>query len=302
MMRVPASSLVLGTAQLGLPYGLANKTGQPDLPTVVEIVRTAWEHGVDEFDTAQDYGDGERVLGQAFSALGISAQAKVVSKIHPKLDHCDQGVMTKALDASLMKLGVPHLSGLLLHDEALLDQWDQGVSSIFSGFVRSGRVHGVGVSVYSPERACEALNKDGIDMVQLPSNILDRRFEALGVFELAVKKKKQVYIRSVFLQGLILMNPEDLPGHMLFARPVVERVKALAQELGLTISALALGYLKAKMPGVKLVVGAETSEQIILNAVSMDAALTQAQVAMVAKYFDQVDVKVLNPALWELEA
>lgn len=299
MIGVPASSLVLGAVQLGLPYGVANKTGKPDMATALDIVRAAWESGITEFDTAQDYGDSERVLGQVFQKLGISAQATVVSKIDPTLDHLDRSVMMKAVDASLTKLGVSRLSGLLLHDETLLDEWDRGVSDIFSDVARSGKVERVGVSVYSPQRAWEALNKGGIDMVQLPSNILDRRFEALGVFELAEKRNKQIYVRSVYLQGLILMDPEELPGHIAFARPVVERVRVLTQELGLSLPALALGYLRARVPGAKLIVGVETPEQVLLNAASAEAVLTQDQVAKVVEYFGEVDVKVLNPALWK---
>lgn len=302
MIGVPASSLVLGAVQLGLPYGVANKTGQPDLATALDIVRAAWESGITEFDTAQDYGDSERVLGQVFQRLGISAQAKVVSKIDPTLDHLDRAVMMKAVDASLTKLGVSRLSGLLLHDETLLDEWDRGVSDIFSDVASSGKVERVGVSVYSPQRAWEALNKDGIDMVQLPSNILDRRFEALGVFELAEKRNKQIYVRSVYLQGLILMDPEELPGHIAFARPVMERVRVLTREFGLSLPALALGYLRARVPEAKLIVGVETPEQVLLNAASAQAVLTQDQVAKVVEYFGEVDVKVLNPALWKTDA
>lgn len=292
------SSLVLGTVQLGLPYGIANKTGRPNLPMATDIVRTAWEQGIVEFDTAQDYGDSERVLGHAFQQLGIAGQAQVISKLDPTLDHCNAGVMANALDASLRKLGVQHLSGLLLHDESLLDQWDQGLSAILAGFVRSGKVQGLGVSVYSPDRAWEALHRDDITLVQLPTNILDTRFVERGIFELAAKKKKQIYIRSVFLQGLILMEPNDLPDHMLFARPLVERVKTLAQELGITRHALALGYLKAKMPDARLLVGVETPEQVIRNAVSLDVSLSPGQMDKIEKYFDRVEMKVLNPALW----
>lgn len=299
MTGVPPSSLVLGAVQLGLSYGVANTTGQPDRATALDIVRVAWESGIAEFDTAQDYGDSERVLGEAFQNLGISAHARVVSKIDPTFDHLDRAVMTAAVDASLTKLGVPRLAGLLLHHEALLDQWDSGVHEVLSDLVRVGKVERLGVSVYSPERAWEALNKDGIDMVQLPSNILDRRFEALGVFDLAEDRNKRIYVRSAYLQGLILMEPDELPSHVAFSRPVVERVKALAQELHISVPALALGYLRSRLPKVKLVVGAETPEQVLLNAKYGQTLLTQDLVAKVAECFSDVDVKVLNPALWK---
>ena len=59
--------LVLGTAQLGMDYGIANTQGRPAFEEAVELVRCYWERGVREFDTAQDYGDSEKILGRVFS-------------------------------------------------------------------------------------------------------------------------------------------------------------------------------------------------------------------------------------------
>jgi aryl-alcohol dehydrogenase-like predicted oxidoreductase len=292
------SPLVLGTAQLGMPYGVANRTGQPDLPAAVDIVRTAWAQGIREFDTAQDYGSSESVLGHAFRQLGITESARVISKIDPGLDHGDPEAMKKALASSLEKLAVPRLASLLLHNEALLDGWDRSIASALADLVSSGTVERIGVSVYSPEKAWDALQQDGINVVQIPSNILDRRFERRGILELAARKKKQVYVRSVFLQGLILMRPEELPEHMAFARPSIVQVNELARELGLTVPALALGYLRARMPEAKLLVGAETAAQVSRNTNDARTALTTDQAARVAQYFDRVDERILNPALW----
>ena len=58
--------LVLGTAQLGMDYCIANTTGQPVYDTAKTIVQEAWESGICEFDTAQAYGQSEQVLEQVF--------------------------------------------------------------------------------------------------------------------------------------------------------------------------------------------------------------------------------------------
>jgi len=47
------SRLVLGTVQIGLDYGIANETGKPDLYHAENIISTAWENRIQEFDTAQ---------------------------------------------------------------------------------------------------------------------------------------------------------------------------------------------------------------------------------------------------------
>ncbi|MFA6003051.1 MAG: aldo/keto reductase [Elusimicrobiota bacterium] len=293
-----SASLVLGTVQLGVPYGVANKAGQPDQALATEIVRTAWMGGVREFDTAQDYGTSEAVLGEAFVRLGISAQAMVISKIDPGLDHGDRRVMAEALERSLARLGVPRLWGLMIHKEELLCRWRGGLGKILQGFVAEGKISHVGVSVYSPERALEALDLEGVGMIQVPSNILDRRFERNKVFERAAQKNKQVYVRSVFLQGLILMAPDDLSSHMHFAGPVLEKIAALAHELNVTRHELALGYLKAGMPGAKLLVGAETPGQVKENLSAYEKQPPLDIVPLVLKYFDQVEEKILNPTLW----
>ena len=41
-----ANRLVLGTAQLGMPYGIANRSGQPDASQARAIVEAAWEAGI----------------------------------------------------------------------------------------------------------------------------------------------------------------------------------------------------------------------------------------------------------------
>lgn len=295
MVNLP---LVLGTVQFGFHYGVANKIGQPDQMAVTEIIRTAWDQGVREFDTAQDYGASEEVLGFAFTQLGIAKEAKVISKINPDIDHNDLGAMSDALDGSLRKLGVPCLEGLMLHQEGMLSQWHEGLGDILKGFVASGKVKRIGISVYSPAKALEAIHVDGMDLIQVPSNILDRRFEKHGIFELACQKKKQIYIRSVFLQGLILMDIEDLPASMSSGRPVLEKINILSSELGLTRQELALGYLKARMPQAKLIIGVDTAHQVMANVMAWRNDFPEKHQTRVAETFDLVDEKILNPALW----
>ena len=53
---IQMKQLVLGTAQLGMNYGIANTSGQPDFPTIKSIIQNAWNNGIQEFDTAQAYG------------------------------------------------------------------------------------------------------------------------------------------------------------------------------------------------------------------------------------------------------
>ena len=239
-----SSRLVLGTAQLGMDYGIANATGQPVFDTARAIVQEAWKAGICEFDTAQAYEQSEQVLGQSLKDLGIADEVRVITKFAPDIDHSDRAALNNALEISLNNLGVESLYGLMLHREDMLDLWKKGLEENLMAVAGPGRVEHIGVSVYSPERAIQALNTEGISMIQIPTNIIDRRFEKAGVFQLADDAGKTIYIRSIFLQGLLLMSPNILPEHMRFTDPSLSRLVLFAQDVGLSIKELCIGYIK----------------------------------------------------------
>src|SRR5690554_5992846 len=56
--------LALGTVQFGLPYGVANQSGQVSLEEVGQILESARQAGVRTLDTATAYGESEVILGQ----------------------------------------------------------------------------------------------------------------------------------------------------------------------------------------------------------------------------------------------
>ncbi|RJO61826.1 aldo/keto reductase [candidate division WS5 bacterium] len=290
--------LVLGTAQLGLPYGIANKTGQPNQSVATAIIREAWENGIQEFDTAQGYGESEQVLGKSLLQLKLAGKVRVITKPHPQLDHLNPDVLENAISASLKNIGVPQIYGIMLHREEMLSLWHKGLAETLSKLFAKGMFQKVGISVYAPAKAIEAINTEGIDMIQIPTNILDRRFEKTGVFELAKAKKKDVYIRSIFLQGLLLMNISEIPGKIGFAAPYIRKLESLSKELGLTRHEIALGYIKSEIPTGNVVFGAETKEQVTENLTAWKKNIPETLCERIKMTFSDVDERILNPFLW----
>jgi aryl-alcohol dehydrogenase-like predicted oxidoreductase len=293
-----ASRLVLGTAQLGMPYGIANSTGQPDFETAVSIIKIAWEGGIREFDTAQAYGESEAVLGRALSSLGISKDARIITKLDPNLKPHQGQDIKRSIKRSLERLQIPSLYGLMLHREEWLDNLNQGLEKTLRALVVDGAVQHLGVSLYAPARAVQALESDIFGMIQVPANILDRRFADAGVFDLADEKGKQVYIRSVFLQGLLLMKPEGLPFHMAFAKDTISKVDSLCERYGYTRPQMALFYIEGKYPHAKIIIGAETPIQLEQN---IDIWKDNFTSIFEIKEFDSlsiVDERIINPSQW----
>lgn len=290
--------LTLGTAQLGTSYGITNRTGQPDYQLAEMIIQKAFKLGVLEYDTAQCYGKSEQFLGKALDSLGISNKIKIVSKISPNFDHLSFNEMEKAIAITLSNLRIPRVYCIMLHREELLDSYEKGLGEILSGFVQEGLVECIGASVYSPGRAIQALNFDGISVVQIPSNLLDARFEKAGVFKLADDNKKQVYVRSVFLQGLLLMNCKDVPEKMHYAIPVLEKLETFAKKIHLSKIELALGYAKIAYPNAKIIFGAETPEQVFETVAHWKKEFLPEFVPQIRNIFQDVEEKLVNPSLW----
>ena len=279
-------------------YGIANQTGKPNVDQATKIVERAWEYGIREYDTAQGYGESENVLGNALRSLSLSSEVRVLTKLDPNLDHLNKAVLEQAVRRSLTRLDVPILYGLMLHSEESLELWERGLGDTLKGFITKGLTKHVGVSVYSPDKALLALESDGIDMVQLPSNIIDRRFEKSRVFRLAESKGKQIYVRSVFLQGLLVMDSKNVPSNMQFAVEVLRKLDVLSRHTGLSKQDLTLGYVKKAYPKTKIVFGVENPEQIRGNLKSWERTWSHGCVERVQEEFGYVEERILNPSLW----
>lgn len=255
--------LVLGTAQLGMNYGIANQGGRPSLQGTLDIISAAWENGVTFFDTAQGYGDSEKALGAACDRLGLLGRANFISKISPELNPLD----TKAIDESIActcgNLSVDSLWALMLHRAGWLDYWDRGLGQCLLNAKESGVIRYIGVSVCSAEEAERALGHADIDFLQVPCNIWDQRMLTGGVFSLARKKDKFCFVRSIYLQGLLTMRPEAVGRKLPIAQTAAKRWQGLCAVHGITPNEAAVQF--AMSLGTSCVIGAETSEQVRNN-------------------------------------
>lgn len=291
--------LILGTAQLGLPYGIANVTGKPDQAEADAIVRAAWEGGIRAFDTAQGYGDSETVLGHALAACGAAGTAQVITKLPPQLPEVLDGVPA-AIEASLRRLGVSCLHCTMLHREEHLSLLSGQLGEMLCKARERGQTQHIGVSVYAPEKAMEALCHPLVDSVQMPGSLFDRRFAEEGIEAEAVRRNKRLYIRSVFLQGVLCMEPERIPPRAAGLRAVVEELRRVCRMRGLEPAQAALNWMLLRHPQCSCLVGAETAAQVRTNLNYAEAARRMPEACLAA--LDAVkplqDVALLDPRHW----
>lgn len=252
--------LILGAVQLGMPYGIANTQGQPDLRKAVAIVETALEGGVRHFDTAQSYGESEKVLGAVFRELGVLNKVRIASKLNVQLDPTDVPQLDAAISQSFDRLGVERLWCMMLHRAQWLDHWDHGLGETLLRWRDSGRIQHLGVSVAGPAEAARCLAHSDMEILQVPCNAWDRRLIQQQVFDTARERGKLCCVRSIYLQGLLTMPPEAVAQRLPAARDAAERWHAFCQQHVLRPQEAAMRFaLGLQTP---LVVGTETPDQL----------------------------------------
>ncbi len=259
-----ADRLVLGTAQMGMRYGIANRRGKPDAGLAAEILSEAYASGIREIDTAQAYGDSESVLGRALAATGLAGKMRVISKLDPGVDAGSRDAVTAAARASLARLGCDALACFMLHDQGQMAFWDAGLGEALLGLRRDGLVSRLGVSVHTVIGLHNALQNQDFSSIQFPANIVDGRF--WDVFSAARPAGVTPYVRSVYLQGLLLLDPETLSGNLVAAASAIRALRDIAAAHGLSVHETCMAYVRARLPGARVVIGVETPRQVAENA------------------------------------
>ena len=90
-------------------YGIANETGKSSAAAARQIIETAVARGVTHFDTAQAYGDSERVLGCTTAQACLTNRVQVMTKLDPSLDPTDAQSLRSAIEDSLRRLQIGQL-------------------------------------------------------------------------------------------------------------------------------------------------------------------------------------------------
>lgn len=220
--------LGLGTAQFGAHYGIKNRSGRPSETEVAAILAHAMEMGVGYLDTASGYGDAERLIGKLLpKGHGLRIVTKFPAISEPKIENRHKALMLDALARSLERLRADQIYGVLIHQAA--DFAKPGAARLAEALLDAktrGWVARIGASVYDVDELALAESHLQPELVQLPCNVLDRRFIATGALARLKARGVEVHARSVFLQGLLLMAPSEIPE---FFAPMREAIHTLRE-------------------------------------------------------------------------
>ena len=205
------SKLALGSANFGLNYGVANNAGKISTTELADILLFAQEACIELIDTAQAYGDSEVRIGSLFDGARFNFVTKIGAEFTNQI--LEQNVINSVKE-SCSRLNQSRLYAVMLHrPEVLLSNHGSEVVRALQVLKEQGIVSKVGVSVYSPKILTAISRIVKLDIIQVPFNIFDQQILSSGWSEKLKNKGVEIHTRSVFLQGLLLMQRTSLPNY-----------------------------------------------------------------------------------------
>lgn len=294
----------LGTAQLGMPHGFASKGEMILEEKAFQILDKAVALGVNNIDTANNYGTSETVIGHWLEKRKREGEAlpwistKIGPLKHGSFDILRDDVLRQVEDCR-RKLGVETIECLMLHEFDDYSADPDALQKIFQELKAEKLCHRSAISVCS-HNDYNMIANSGFDAAQIPLNVFDWRQIENGGIDCLKNAGVMIFAHSVFLQGFVFQKPSSLDPRMDFCKPVLKKYLNICKEFRMTPGGLALSFVFS-IPGVETVVlGCDNVKQVAANCSLIEQVvhLTPAHLSILHEAFKDTEQRVINPGMW----
>lgn len=256
--------LCIGTAQFGTSYGVANDYRKVSRQKSLTILKHAARRGINYIDTASTYGDAEEIIGEISKTdTRFNILSKSPNFPKDKISADDAVILKDAAVNSVNTLGTSSLHAILVHHGwDLLKPGGALLYETLKDLKTKGIIGKIGVSVYDRAEIVSIIESFDIDIIQVPINCLDQRLLQDNILVDIKNSGIEIDVRSVFLQGILLMDPDDLPP---FFNAALGKIKSLREDVLLSdLSPLdaCIGFVKSLDFVSRVIVGVNSVDQL----------------------------------------
>ena len=316
-MTKQTASIVLGTWSWGTG-GFAGGNvvfgSQLDTVDLKDVFSVAMENGLNTFDTAFAYanGESERILGELSSQYDRS---KVVlsDKFTPGMqDDTKENPVEAMLEGSLKRLGTDYIDIYWIHNAADVERW----TPFLADLVKSGRVKRIGVSNHSLEqvkRVQEILKPAGLQIsaVQNHFSLLYRQSIEDGLLDYCKENGIQFFSYMVLEQGALsgkYDSQHPMPADSNRGKTynpmfpalgdLLSELKVLADKYKVSPAQIATAWAIGR--GTTPILGVTKVEQVLDAAKASDLVLSADEMAVLEKLASEAGVNTRGG--WEGQA
>ena len=292
MQKILNNKLILGTVQMGLPYGINNNSGKISLQNSIEILEYAFNNGIETLDSAESYGNAHEVIG-----IFHNENPDKIFKVITKLPHQINDDLVKKVDLYLKELNVTQLDTLMFHSYASYKANIRNFD-ILKRLKSDKKIKNLGVSVYTNNEIEKVILNDNVDVIQLPFNIFDNVNLRSEVLQKAKFKGKIIHTRSALLQGLFFKDKNDSNKIVQNLKNELILLSHISKRDNASILELALSYCLKQKTIDNVLIGVDSLKQLVDNLDVVNYNLKQKTLDSI----NTITVKNLdfiNPSLWK---
>ncbi len=251
--------MILGTVQFGIDYGINNQAGKPTPEQVFEILKYAWDAGVNTLDTADAYGNASELIGEFHDTVPYRFRINTKFRIGS-----ESGTIHDQLERSLQVLKVNGIEVYFYHSFQDFVKFPQVLTEL-RDLKNTGKIEKIGVSVYENDEFKIAIETGGVDVIQIPFNVLDNTSQRGELLRMAKVKGKQIQARSLFLQGLLFKHPDAFPARLAPLKRYMGQFLDITSISGKTVEEVCLAYALGHVEIDQVIIGVDSKDQLLKN-------------------------------------
>ena len=287
--------IILGSAQMGLDYGINNIQGQIDFNQSFEILKFAYLNGIKNIDCAESYGNIHSIIGmfkRDNPKYEFNIQTKLSSKSDLKLDSFGR------VNKILSDLRTNKIQTLMFHSYSIyresLDRLNDYIKMKDEGLINF-----IGVSVYRNSEIKSLIRDKNIDLIQIPFNMLDSSKEKVEIIKKAKLNGKIIQARSVFLQGLFFKDINDGSKVVKDLLYELNELKLISKNNKISMHEMSLNYVLHHDCIDNIIIGIDNIKQLKKNINSLKKSLSK----KIINQINSIKIKnthYINPTNWDL--
>ena len=249
-MKSINNKIIIGTAQFSDNYGLSKNSS--NIKEKKKLLDRISHHNCYGIDTALDYGNAQKIIGSWLQ--NNNNELKIYTKISGIGDSKE---LDKMFLQCLKELNVEKCQALLIHNQK---KWkNKNVQLFANNLLSTNKVKQIGVSIYDYELVPL---KSVASIVQVPGSIFNQKVLNSKNLKNFIKNGGEVHVRSIFIQGLILLSPKSLPKYFQAIKEPLEEFHDMCIEYNVNPISISTNCILKLFPKCKLVIGVDSTSQL----------------------------------------
>lgn len=280
------SQKVLGTAQLARMYGISRRT-ETSLSRIeaIRMLKEAEELGFSAIDTAPVYGQAEKLVGMANLNIQIHTKLDPGLTVKMSIDNSLSNLQTEALDL----VYVHDFSAVLAPNSTVIDELNE---------LKGQKLKRIGVSIYQIDEFAFIEADSRIDVIQVPFNVFDQRFSLLQSQQ-TIGDQRDIFARSLFLQGLLLLEIDQYPEAHRNLVPYGLAFDAIARKHGISRLEAAIGFAQAQSHFSGLIFGIDSPKDLREISNTCDFLDFHSVIVSELQNLTCPNFELVDPRLWQ---